>query len=104
MQLVARMPRAWRLIRRPTKRFFDSLAAGWDTRVQPDSPEHLAALFAGKECRPWQWPGVLALCDQVGVTVYRLHWLHEGPDPVELEKDVAKLVAGDVSPPGSADR
>ena len=47
MRLVASAPRAWRLIRRPTQRFFDSLAAGWDTRVQPDSPEHLAALFAG---------------------------------------------------------
>ena len=52
MQLVARMPRAWRLIRRPTKRFFDSLAGGWDTRVQPDSPEHLAALFAGIDSLP----------------------------------------------------
>lgn len=47
MRLVARAPRAWRLIRRPTQRFFDFLAAGWDARVQPDSPEHLAALFAG---------------------------------------------------------
>lgn len=49
MRLVARVPRAWRIIRRPTQRFFDSLAAGWDRRVQPDSPEHLAALFAGVE-------------------------------------------------------
>jgi ubiquinone/menaquinone biosynthesis C-methylase UbiE len=49
MRLVARAPRAWRIIRRPTRRFFDSLAAGWDKRVQPDSPEHLAALFAGVE-------------------------------------------------------
>jgi ubiquinone/menaquinone biosynthesis C-methylase UbiE len=49
MRLVARAPRAWRIIRRPTRRFFDSLAAGWDRRVQPDSPEHLAALFAGVE-------------------------------------------------------
>jgi ubiquinone/menaquinone biosynthesis C-methylase UbiE len=49
MRLVARAPRAWRIIRRPTRRFFDSLAAGWDKRVQPDSPEHLAALFAGIE-------------------------------------------------------
>jgi SAM-dependent methyltransferase len=47
MRLVARSPGAWRLIRRPTQRFFDSLAPGWDARVQPDSPEHLAALFAG---------------------------------------------------------
>jgi ubiquinone/menaquinone biosynthesis C-methylase UbiE len=52
MQLVARVPRAWRLIRRPTERFFDSLATGWDTRVQPDSPEHLAALFAAVDSLP----------------------------------------------------
>jgi SAM-dependent methyltransferase len=49
MRLVARAPQAWRIIRRPTRLFFDSLAAGWDKRVQPDSPEHLAALFAGIE-------------------------------------------------------
>jgi SAM-dependent methyltransferase len=49
MRLVARMPRAWRFIRRPTRWFFDSLAPGWDARVQPDSPEHLTALFAGVE-------------------------------------------------------
>ena len=52
MHLVARAPRAWRLIRRPTQRFFESLAAGWDARVQPDSPEHLAALFAGVDSLP----------------------------------------------------
>jgi SAM-dependent methyltransferase len=52
MRLVSRAPRAWRLIRRPTERFFDSLAPGWDTRVQPDSPEYLAALFAGVDNLP----------------------------------------------------
>jgi ubiquinone/menaquinone biosynthesis C-methylase UbiE len=26
------------------RRFFDRLASGWDDRVEPDSPEHLAAL------------------------------------------------------------
>jgi SAM-dependent methyltransferase len=52
MRLVARAPRAWGLIRRPTQRFFDSLAAGWDTRVRPDSPKRLAALFAGVDSLP----------------------------------------------------
>jgi ubiquinone/menaquinone biosynthesis C-methylase UbiE len=28
------------------RRFFDRLAGGWDERVEPDSPEHLAALAA----------------------------------------------------------
>jgi ubiquinone/menaquinone biosynthesis C-methylase UbiE len=47
MRLVAHAPRAWRLIRRPTQRFFDSLAPVWDARIRPDSLERLTALFAG---------------------------------------------------------
>jgi ubiquinone/menaquinone biosynthesis C-methylase UbiE len=46
MQLVSRVPRAWRLIKGPTRRFFDSLAGNWDARVQPDSPQRLAALHS----------------------------------------------------------
>jgi SAM-dependent methyltransferase len=33
-------------MRRPVRGFFDRLAGGWDERVRPDSPEHLAALAA----------------------------------------------------------
>jgi ubiquinone/menaquinone biosynthesis C-methylase UbiE len=33
-------------VRRPVRRFFDRLAGGWDERIAPDSPEHLAALVA----------------------------------------------------------
>jgi ubiquinone/menaquinone biosynthesis C-methylase UbiE len=33
-------------MRRPMRRFFDRLAVGWDERVRPDAPEHLAALAA----------------------------------------------------------
>jgi SAM-dependent methyltransferase len=43
---VARWPAAWPLVRRPVRRFFDRLAGGWDERIAPDSPEHLAALVA----------------------------------------------------------
>ena len=43
---VARFPRSWRLFRRPVRRFFDSLALGWDGRVRSDSAEYLAPLVA----------------------------------------------------------
>jgi len=49
----------------------------------------LKAVIVGEQCPPWQWPGVLDVCDQLGATAYHLHWLHEGPHPVELEKDLA---------------
>jgi SAM-dependent methyltransferase len=45
-RLVARAPWTWPLLRRPVQRFFDRLAGGWDERVRPDAPEHLAALAA----------------------------------------------------------
>src|SRR5918992_5381375 len=43
---VARFPWSWRFVRRPVRRFFDSLAAGWDERVRSDSAEFLAPLVA----------------------------------------------------------
>jgi SAM-dependent methyltransferase len=45
-RVVARWPAMWPLLRRPVRRFFDQLAGGWDERIAPDSPEHLAALVA----------------------------------------------------------
>jgi ubiquinone/menaquinone biosynthesis C-methylase UbiE len=33
-------------MRRSVRGFFDRLAGGWDERVRPDAPEHLAALAA----------------------------------------------------------
>lgn len=44
--IVAHTPWAWPLIRRPVARFFDSVAAGWDSRTDPGSSERLAALAA----------------------------------------------------------
>ena len=44
--LVARAPWMWPLLRRSVRGFFDRLADGWDERVRPDAPEHLAALAA----------------------------------------------------------
>src|SRR5688572_30165979 len=34
-------------MRRSVRGFFDRLADGWDDRVRPDAPEHLAALALG---------------------------------------------------------
>jgi SAM-dependent methyltransferase len=45
-RLVARAPWTWPLVRRSVRGFFDGLAGGWDERVRPDAPEHLAALAA----------------------------------------------------------
>ena len=48
-EAVARIPGAWRVVRGPTRRFFEGAAAGWDDRVQPDGEEHLAPLVAAVE-------------------------------------------------------
>jgi ubiquinone/menaquinone biosynthesis C-methylase UbiE len=45
-RMVARAPWTWPLMRRSVTGFFDRLAGGWDERVRPDAPEHLAALAA----------------------------------------------------------
>jgi SAM-dependent methyltransferase len=45
-RMVARAPWMWPLIRRFVRGFFDRSAGGWDERVRPDAPEHLAALAA----------------------------------------------------------
>ena len=43
---VARFPWGWRFFRGPVRRFFDSVAVGWDERVRSDSSEYLMALRA----------------------------------------------------------
>ena len=43
---VARVPGAWRVLRGPTKRFWEGMASHWDERANPDRPEHLAPLLA----------------------------------------------------------
>jgi ubiquinone/menaquinone biosynthesis C-methylase UbiE len=45
-RMVARAPWTWPLMRGLVRRFFDRSADGWDERVRPDAPEHLAALAA----------------------------------------------------------
>ncbi len=43
---VARFPWSWRLFSGLLRRFFDSVAVGWDERVRSDSPEYLEPLVA----------------------------------------------------------
>jgi ubiquinone/menaquinone biosynthesis C-methylase UbiE len=43
---IARVPRLWPLLRRPTQRFWERSAAHWDERIRPDREEHLAPLAA----------------------------------------------------------
>ena len=45
-EAVARVPGAWRLLRRPMERYFERLAPGWDERVQAHGSVHLAPLVA----------------------------------------------------------
>jgi ubiquinone/menaquinone biosynthesis C-methylase UbiE len=45
-RVVARAPWTWPLMRRLVRGFFNRAAGGWDERVRPDAPEHLAALAA----------------------------------------------------------
>jgi len=45
-EAVARVPGAWRVLRRPMRRYFADLAEGWDERVQPAGADHLAPLVA----------------------------------------------------------
>src|SRR5204862_6096351 len=43
---IARAPWLWPVLRRPTRRFWERSAAGWDERIRPDREEHLAPLAA----------------------------------------------------------
>ena len=45
-EAIARAPFLWPVLRRPTQRFWERAAEGWDERVKPDSAEHLAPLMA----------------------------------------------------------
>jgi SAM-dependent methyltransferase len=47
--LVTRAPFLWPLLRRPTKRFWERNAGGWDERTESERPERLAPLLAGCE-------------------------------------------------------
>jgi SAM-dependent methyltransferase len=48
-EVIARAPFLWRVLRKPTQRFWERAASGWDERIRPDSVEHLAPLEAACE-------------------------------------------------------
>lgn len=58
-EAVARVPGAWRVVRGPTRRFFEGAAAGWDQRVRPDEEEHLAPLADAVERLDFHPPRIL---------------------------------------------
>lgn len=49
---VARFPWSWRFLQRPVRRFFDTLAGGWDERVRADSAEFLDPLVSALDHLP----------------------------------------------------
>lgn len=49
---VARFPWSWRLFRGPVRRFFNSVAAGWDEHARRDSPDYLMPLQAALDRLP----------------------------------------------------
>ena len=46
---AAHAPWSWRLLRRPVRKIFDSLAPGWDERTRADSAERRAPIAAALE-------------------------------------------------------
>ncbi len=46
---IAAAPGLWPLLRRPTLRFWERSAAGWDERIRPERSQHLAPLVAACE-------------------------------------------------------
>jgi Protein of unknown function (DUF2971) len=49
--------------------------------------DSLKAVIVGARFPAWQASGALKSCELVGATAYRLKWLHEGPLPVDLDRD-----------------
>ena len=105
MRLVATAPRAWRLIRRPTQRFFDSLAPGWDARIQPDSPTRLATLFAGVDRLPAPPKSIVDLGTGTGAAALALARRFEDArvEGVDISERMIEVARGKV-PAAFADR
>jgi SAM-dependent methyltransferase len=88
--IVARYPVLWPILRRPVRRFFDRLAGGWDARVEPDSPRHLAALVAALE-RLESAPG-RALDIGTGTGSAALEIARRYPDATVFGVDISPLM------------
>ena len=89
---VARFPWSWRLLRGPVRRFFDSVAAGWDERVRSDSPEYLKPLQAALDRLPASPARILDIGTGTGAAALEL--ADRYPDAEGVGIDVsAEMVA-----------
>jgi ubiquinone/menaquinone biosynthesis C-methylase UbiE len=89
-RMVARAPWTWPLMRRLMRRFFDRLADGWDERVRPDAPEHLAALAAA--VARLQAPPARALDLGTGTGAGALWLAQEFPDASVTGVDISEAM------------
>jgi ubiquinone/menaquinone biosynthesis C-methylase UbiE len=89
-RMVARVPWMWPLLRRFMRRLFDRLADGWDERVRPDAPEHLAALDAA--VARVETPPARALDLGTGTGAGALWLAREFPDARVAGLDISKAM------------
>jgi ubiquinone/menaquinone biosynthesis C-methylase UbiE len=89
-RMVARAPWAWPLMRRSVRGFFDRSANGWDERVRPDAPEHLAALAAAVACL--EAPPARALDLGTGTGAGALWLAREFPDARITGLDISEAM------------
>ena len=101
--LIARFPASWRLLRRPTQRFFDRVAPDWDRRTA--DPQRMAPLEQAVSAFEQPPERVLDLGTGTGAAAL---WLAERyPAAAVIGIDVAeRLVAGarEKLPPALRDR
>jgi SAM-dependent methyltransferase len=101
--LVARFPRSWRLLRAPTRRFFDRLAPEWDARTA--NPQRLAPLEAALSAADHEPRRILDLGTGTGAAAT---WLAERFPAatvigVDVSEQMVALARGKL-PPALADR
>jgi SAM-dependent methyltransferase len=89
---VARFPGSWQLFRGPVRRFFDSVAVGWDERVRSDSAEYLMPLQAALDRLPARPARILDIGTGTGAAALEL--ADRYPDAEVVGIDVsAEMVA-----------